>query len=340
MGGDPRSISGILSDFDTIGNEFNGNIEGGASGNLKAAGVSGRELSNPLHEMLGYGLQEGVVDGGHYRVTPGSGLNLNVAAGVALIRDDTGQVAVGQLMPATYAGATVTIGTAHGANPRIDQIIATLTSYDGVAVSVLAGTATAGATLDNRTGAASLPNDAIRLADVLVPATFTGPFVQNTHLRDRRPWARGFYNRLVKNGAGTDYSTTSSAFTVVDAVNLAIRFELAQEHAVKIGFLGSVAHSVLSGMPTFGFRIDGDYPTFGSNLDASNYSFIGHTQVAGNYILGQLENTLSLAAGSHLMELAFARETAGTAFLGGQIGHRIILTVEEIATQNAANSGA
>jgi hypothetical protein len=43
-------------------------------------------------------------------------------------------------------------------------------------------------TLDNRAGAATLPASSILLADVLVPDSFSGPFVMGTHIRDRRSY--------------------------------------------------------------------------------------------------------------------------------------------------------
>lgn len=87
--------------------------------------------------------------------------------------------------------ANLTFTTPHATLPRIDQILLRVydDSHDGLGLNkptleVLAGTATAGATLDNRSGAAALPNTAMLLADVLVPATATT--LTNSQIRDRR----------------------------------------------------------------------------------------------------------------------------------------------------------
>lgn len=205
---------------------INGDIEGGIGNNLKAKGVTAREIDDNLHAALSREglLQEGVVEGTALKVTPGAGLNLNYATGTAWVTDDSAIVAGSTaLIPISVTGASVTVGSAHATNPRIDQIILTLTGYGTGTVSVLPGTATGGATLANRTGAASLPAGAIRLADVLVPALFAGPFVQNTHLRDRRPWARGAYAVVNPNGGG-DYSIISSSFTDI-GTSLSLRVE-------------------------------------------------------------------------------------------------------------------
>lgn len=142
-------------------------------------------------------LQEGVVGSGDFKVTQNTGSNMqaNVAAGFAWIAVDTG-TRNGLSHAVSDATATLTVTGSNGTNPRVDQVIL---RYNDTQVptgagniptlEVLAGTATAGATLDNRTNAAALPADAIRLADILVPAASTA--VTNANIRDRRPWARG-----------------------------------------------------------------------------------------------------------------------------------------------------
>ena len=126
-------------------------------------------------------------------VTPGTLLALNVAAGRVWI-PSTAALLAQHIRPST---GTVTVTAAHGTNPRIDQVVATYNGGGAPTVTVVAGTATAGAHIgvptaaNYRAGAATLAADQVRLYDVLVPALFTGPFVQATHLRDRRPWARG-----------------------------------------------------------------------------------------------------------------------------------------------------
>lgn len=132
-----------------------------------------------------------VVGGSLLVTTGGSGLNVSVAQGGAWVEgddDDRGMYSV-----YNDAAVTVTVGAADPTNPRIDQIIARV--YDSTygegadewVLEVLAGTATAGATLTNLNGAASISGlNAITLAYVLVPATFVGPFVDATHIKDAR----------------------------------------------------------------------------------------------------------------------------------------------------------
>lgn len=115
-------------------------------------------------------------------VTAGAGLVLSVGAinalNVAIIPLDAfGGTERYELQNGAIA-ATVTVNTADVTNPRIDQVIASApplvnggaSDSQAPVLSVLQGTATAGATLANRNGAAALPARAIRLADILVPA--------------------------------------------------------------------------------------------------------------------------------------------------------------------------
>ncbi len=181
-------------------------------------------------------VQPGVVNSGDFKVTPGSGLGLNIAAGDAWVAGSHAGVVRQGLYPVALASAdTATVGAAHATLPRIDQVVlrvrdaAPAPAAGGDAensgkIEVVAGTATSGATLDNRTGAAALPVSSLRLADILVPAAFTGPFVQNTHIRDRRAWALGA-RTFKQSGAGADFNITSTSFTTIDN-NLTTRVEL------------------------------------------------------------------------------------------------------------------
>jgi hypothetical protein len=79
--------------------------------------------------------------------------------------------------PSVSDGWISTFLAADGSNPRIDRVVATI--YDSaldlsgryeVGLRVIAGAATAGATLANLNGAAAIPNNSILLANVLIPA--------------------------------------------------------------------------------------------------------------------------------------------------------------------------
>jgi hypothetical protein len=84
---------------------------------------------------------------------------------------------------------------------------------------VVTGTATGGATLDNRTGAAALPASAILLATCW---SATDTAISNSEIRDRRPWARGANVRIVQSErrGGHDYTTRARTSPLIDATNL------------------------------------------------------------------------------------------------------------------------
>lgn len=123
--------------------------------------------------------------------TASSGLTLNVPAGRAFVKGDD-RTTQGTYFVYNDTTRQVTASTAHATLPRIDRVI--LRVYDADvsgantnwAIEITAGTPTSGATLSNLNGAASVPNGALLLANLLVPAAFAGPFVDATHLQDRR----------------------------------------------------------------------------------------------------------------------------------------------------------
>lgn len=109
----------------------------------------------------------------------------------------------------TYvAQLTDTVTAADPTNPRIDQVVLEVLdqqhsgSSNIAQIRVVAGTPTGGATLDNRTGAAALPSNAILLADLNITAALASVLTAN--IRDRRAVP-------VLGGA-------PSAFTALDAV--------------------------------------------------------------------------------------------------------------------------
>jgi hypothetical protein len=130
------------------------------------------------------GLQEGVISGCSVAEdADGESMDLDLASGTAVVEDDSS----GRLIYITLSStaSVVTITTAHGSHPRIDQVVV---GIDGT-VDLLTGTATSGASLANRTGVASLPDDHMRLCDVLVASSDSS--IADDEIRDRRPWARG-----------------------------------------------------------------------------------------------------------------------------------------------------
>lgn len=150
-----------------------------------AAGA--RLFTNNL--VCGEGVAD-LLDGSLLVTTGGAGLDLSVAEGGGFVDSDADDMGMYSIF--NDGAVTVTATTADGTNPRIDQVIATVndSQISGVdnnwVLSVLAGTPTAGASLSNLNGAAALPDRSIRLAYVLVPASFAGPFVNATHILDDR----------------------------------------------------------------------------------------------------------------------------------------------------------
>lgn len=135
-----------------------------------------------MQAAAGGPLQEGIVNVGDFKVAQrgaGANMSVDVAAGDAWVQGDN-TARQGTYHVGNDATVNVAIAAAHATNPRIDQVV--LRIYDSTVIGgekdlavieVVSGTATAGASLSNLTGAAALPSSAIRLAYVLVPAAAT-----------------------------------------------------------------------------------------------------------------------------------------------------------------------
>lgn len=346
----PATAAEVQDNFTAIRDLINGNLEGGSgsSGNMKANGITARELDDTL---LGYAgltaaLQEGILTAGGLKVTPGAGLALNYAAGRALITDDAGVSAAGMLLPVNVsAGATVTIAANASGNPRIDQIILTMTDWNTGTVSVLQGTATVGATLDNRTGAAALPSNAIRLADILMPNAFAGPFVQNTHIRDRRPWAKGAYKRIVRNtdAAGTDdYSINATGTAVLlDSANLNPRMEFSGV-PVRATLKARILQTSSAALAQLALLVNSAGLDGATTAPGGTGPFTAQMPTVGNDSGGPVSLSYDFipAAGSHTVGWAVATLSAGTLNFFARATYPLQMTVEELLVVNESNDGA
>lgn len=160
----------------------------------------GGKSYNPQDDRRFYGdiFSPGVVGAGDFLVTFSATLTVSVAAGVAYIRGgNTSDQGIYRVR--TTSANTIAVG-AGAANPRLDQIILRVLDADHDAsgvrearIEVVPGTATAGATLDNRTGATSLTgldegsSSVLLIADVLVPASAGS--INSSNIRDKRVWA-------------------------------------------------------------------------------------------------------------------------------------------------------
>lgn len=271
-------------------------------------------------------MQEGVYDSGSYEVTQASGgagptvdVASNVGAG-AFVQNDS---ATGQLI--RYVGPTAskttkTITTGHATLPRVDRIVL---ENDGD-VTVVAGTATSGATLDNLTGAAAVPSNALLLADVHVPALDTT--IANSQIRDRRKWARGAYTRISVTGG--DYTNSGPTHVELDTTNLKPRVECSGV-PIRVTLRGTAGHSSASGTVHFQLFVDG------ARSETNGFqNMVAGTGGRAGGILAQWD--FVPAAGSHLFSPAFSGGTAtGTVYASDPA---LQFTVEEIVRQNSRNN--
>jgi hypothetical protein len=109
----------------------------------------------------------------------GANYSVDIAAGEATVQGD---LVTNQGLYYVYNDATVNLtgfAAANATNPRIDRITLKVDdAFHGGAGNtasfpIITGTATAGATLTNLTGAGAVPASSILLANVLIPATAT-----------------------------------------------------------------------------------------------------------------------------------------------------------------------
>ena len=281
------------------------------------------------------GLQEGVYGSADLKVVQrgaGANMSVDVGAGAAWVQVDTG-TRNGLAHCYSDAVANVSVGAAHATNPRIDQIVlrfndTTVPTGSGnvPTLECLAGTATGGATLDNRTGAAALPNDCLRLADVLVPGASSS--VVTANIRDRRPWARGAFYAARGTGGG-DYTTSSTSAVAIDNTVFNPRIELSGA-PVLVTFAydrianGSVYHRVQ-------LFVDGAL-----SVDRRNRPV--NTNLSGE-AGDQINDFLSIAAGSHVFQMQHYAETAINVYIANSSATaRPAFTIQEIVRQNTNNS--
>lgn len=121
-------------------------------------------------------------------------------------------------------------------NPRVDSIILEVLDGEHAGVTNLAqircvaGSPTAGATLDNRNGAPAVQPNSILLADVIAANGFTT--ITATEIRDRRPWAlRGSIPSLL-GAAAIDMVVFEPAVQASDAQATAVDVDLYQSAAL------------------------------------------------------------------------------------------------------------
>jgi len=151
----------------------------------------GSDLGLPYRDLIG----EGVRGYGDLRVSQrgaGANMSVDISAGSAWIMGDDNVDLQPNYRVVSDSVVNKAIATADATNPRVDRVIAEVldSEFSGASklwqLRVITGTPTVGATLDNLTGAAAVPNNAILLADVLVAASDTS--ITDAEIRDRRPF--------------------------------------------------------------------------------------------------------------------------------------------------------
>lgn len=289
-----------------------------------------------------YGSQEGVGPshllspaGGDYKVSQratGATMAVDVAAGEALVLgDDTARQGV--YHQANDAVVTVNAPANASGQPRLDQLVLTVADSsiaggsDTPTLQVLQGTAQAGVTIDNRLGAAALPNNSVRLAEWVTPNAATQ--ITTAMIRDRRPWARGFFRRFQTNGLAA--ATNTSAATYVAVPGQTFRYE-SSGAPIRAMFKGSCGHDNSGARLRIAFFEDGAYP------EAQQWQgLVAPSPAASRGSVATYLQSWAPAAGSHLLTLQFINyEGIGTANVQGDP----LLTLEEIVRPSVSNDGA
>jgi hypothetical protein len=284
-------------------------------------------------------LQEGVFDPLDLKVVQrgaGANMSVDVAAGAAWVKGDTIS-RQGMYHMYSDAVANIVVASNSSGNPRIDQIVARVydstdgaAAQDNGAVEMLQGTASAGATLTNRTGAAALPATAIRLADILVANGAAS--ITSANIRDRRPWSRGAGVQVVRRAnaaAGSDYATSSTSYVVVDGTNLNPRLECSgvpvRLRLDYVHFLNGAASGIVD-IRMDGTTIDGGIER-GRDFSSTEIT-IGRP--------ASVEYIFTPSAGSHQFA-PYYKTTAGTYSLIARAATPLMFTVEELLRTNIDN---
>ena len=132
-----------------------------------------------LRRFLGVGvLSEGAKSATDLLVAQrgaGANMSVDVSAGSCYVADDHGSGG-GYYHGVWSATENVLVSAAHPTLPRVDRVVVQVLDQflgdasNAIAITVIPGTATAGATLANLTGAPAVPGSSLLLANVLVPA--------------------------------------------------------------------------------------------------------------------------------------------------------------------------
>jgi hypothetical protein len=284
---------------------------------------------------LGF-IQPGVIDFSHLfpsDVAGGSQINL----GTIFLRQDTNASEPVPTAP-HFLPATTTLGhAANGTgNPRIDSVVAAYNYGGPPLLSVIQGTATAGATLDNRNGAPGgsggpgVPVGSRIIKDALIAAGAAANTISAS--RDRRPWARGFLGK--RNAISADQTALGATSPAVIA-SVAQRFECSG-YPVRMSLHGNwvnAAGNHLSIWPFLDGALLSEFTTSGVGMQQRAILSGSAQRLFG------CEWTFTPSIGSHLFGWAYS-VNSGTVTIQATSNNPLQSVVEESAKwQSTANQG-
>lgn len=292
--------------------------------------------------LMDSGIQEGVVDGPNMKVTQraagGANMSVDIAEGAAFVKGD---LTSRQGLYHVYNDAlsNIAIGLNSSGNPRVDQIICrVLDSQDGLAgadmaqFEVLPGTATAGANLTNRNGAATLPLTAMRVADVLVASGASS--ITNASIRDRRPWAHGLNKSLIRN-SGDVVGFNFLNFTSFDSASFYVDGEFSGG-PVDIEVAGAASGSAVMNFFMI-YSLDSDF--IGTNFSTSRVHFVNFSAASTVQPLNRRWKLPAgaIPAGRHRLDPAGRVNTANLMLLSSTGNGQLEFSVREHVRQDTDN---
>lgn len=264
-----------------------------------------------------------------------AGANLSVdinmpGGGMAFVQGDT---IAGQglyAVPVHSANINEALASADFTNPRIDQIILEVqdnvldaTGGNLARTRVLTGSPNGSATLNSRAGAATLPGNALLLADVLVAANATS--VANSAIRDRRKWARGGLSALASTSG--NQSTTSTSFVTIGSP----LFMECSGSPLRIALSAVASNTGAADGVQTGLFVDGS--AVGGALGEG-----GRAVASAPFGVGY-EYVLTPAPGFHSFQATMQATIGGTATVLENAAEPLVFAVQEIVRQNASNRG-
>lgn len=287
-------------------------------------------------------MQPGVYDTGDFAVTLTGGLTFSLAAGIGFVKGEfaderyrvpSNAAVLSSAIPRITAGATDGFGVkaADATLPRVDQLILRMLDHAAGDTGqrrwepqIWTGNPTAGATLDNRTGFATLPARSLLIRDFLVAAGQVNLAAADS--RDRRPWARGALASgslvIPPTGPNGDLYTATSAPTVIGSQ---LRVECSGR-PLKVTLTGWFNVLAAAGA-SFSVAVDGVVPT-----DAA-YWFVSTSSQSRRFSWD-----ITPTPGSHLIQTRAASiVNLQDVWTYARAGVPLQTVIEEATRQSAAN---